>query len=318
MAVSYLTSDTLIESIKTRAQIPDNQSTFTTANFLALANEEMDIGLVPTVLSLHEEYYVYSEEITLEASKSRYPIPYRAIGGKLRDLFYKNTSGDLLEMSRINPEDKATFQNSTANTNFGFFYIEGNDIVLIPDVGTSVTGTLLASYYLRPNDLVEESRVAIITSISSSGGTTTFTVDGVPTNMTTSTPVDLLQAKSGHKIRSFDVSPTSVNSTTNTIEFDDNDISSDIEVGDHIAFAGESIIPQCPSDLHSVLAHRVACRVLEALGDREGLAAANQKLAEMELKTATLIDNRVEGAPIKILNANGLLRNSRIRRRNWL
>jgi hypothetical protein len=313
--MSYLTTDTLIESVIRRAAIPANQSTFTNSDFLAFANEEMSIGLIPSIMSVHEEYYVYTQLITLESDKSRYPIPYRAIGGKLRDIFYKTSSDDLVEMSKINPEDKAVFQNTSANTGFNMYYIEGNDIVLTPAVGTAPVGYLQVSYFLRPSSLVSESRVAIITAITTDGDDTVFTVDGVPTGFTSSTEMDINQAKSGHRIRNFDVTPTSVTSVSKTITFATADISSDTVVGDHITFAGECMIPQAPSDLHPVLAQRVACRVLEAQKDLEGLASANQKLAEMEVKLTTLIDSRVDGAPIKINNQNGLLRYSKIKRK---
>jgi len=314
--MSYLTTDTLIESVKRKAAIPENQATFTASDFLAFANEEMDIGLVPAILMLHEEYYVYSEDVVLVANQNTYSIPYRSIGGKLRDIFYRNTNGDLLEMSRLSPEDKALYQNNTANSGFTLYYIEGNEIILTPGVGTSPTGSLVFSYYLRPSNLVAESRVAIITAVNVVGATTVFTVDGVPTGMTSSTEMDINQAKSGHRIRSFDITPTAVSSVLKTITFTTTDISSNTVVGDHIAFAGECMIPQAPSDLHSILAQRVVCRVLEAQKDLEGLASANQKLAEMEIKLATLIDNRAEGSPLKINNRNGLLRYSKLSRRN--
>jgi hypothetical protein len=60
-----------------------------------------------------------------------------------------------------------------------------------------------------------------------------------------------------------------------------------------------------------MLAQRIACRCLEALGDTAGLQIANTKLAEMELKGMSLIDSRVEGAPMKVNNRHSFLRQSR-------
>lgn len=310
---AYLTSTTLISSVKRRASIPENQSTFTTDDFLALANEEIDLGLVPLILSMQEEYFVYPDEIDLVASTSKYPIPYRAIGGKLRDLFYQDTNGNLFEMSRISPENKATFQeNPDSNTYFKYFYLEGNNIVLAPSVGSSPVGKLVPTYYLRPNNLVQADEVATITEIAVGATTTTYTVAEVPSDWSTSTPLDINQTKSGHKIRCFDLTPTAVTATE--ITFTTADLTSDIIVGDHIALAGECFVPQIPSDLHSVLSQRVAQRCLEALGDQAGLQAASVKLQEMESRSADLINNRVEGAPMKVTNRKGLLRNSRLRR----
>jgi hypothetical protein len=56
------------------------------------------------------------------------------------------------------------------------------------------------------------------------------------------------------------------------------------------------------------LAQRVAVACLEALGDEQGLMAAQRRLEMMEKSSNDLIDNRVEGAPEKITNRHGTLR----------
>lgn len=317
MALGYYETNSLIEDIKRRAMLPTNQSTFTNADFLAFINSELKVGILPSVLSLHEEFYVFPQTVVLEANKSSYQIPYRAIGGRLRDVFYRDTNGNLVEMSRISPDDKSFYQSSTLGPRHIFFYIEGNDIVITPPVGANPTGSLLFTYYIRPSDLVEENRVAVITNIAKdkTAGTTTYTVDGIPTGMSTLTRLDLLQAKPGHKIRNIDLLPTAISINNKTITFLTCEVDEDTEVGDHISFAGECIIPQCPSDLQPILSQRSAARCLEALGDTQGLTNANTKLQEMEVKTVALIDNRVTGSPQRVVNKRGLLGRSKINRR---
>lgn len=318
--LGYLTSDELITSIKRRASVPSTQTLFTDQDFLDMCSEELKIGLVPEIMKVHEEYFVHYEDITLVASTSNYDIPYRAIGGKLRDLFYKDSNGDLHEMTRISPENRVEFQTTAANTNFQAYYIQGNEIVLVPSVDTAPTGSIRTLYYLRPNELVAESRVAIITAIAVGASTTTYTVDAVPyssgtTYMATTDLLDIIQAKSGHKTKDFDLTSTAIDTALKTITFTTADLPTGIVVGDHICFAGECIIPQVPSDLHVILAARVASAVMEALGDMVGLQSANAKLAQMEQKTTMLIDNRVSGDPLKVTNRKGLLGRSKIGRR---
>ncbi len=77
---------------------------------------------------------------------------------------------------------------------------------------------------------------------------------------------------------------------------------------DVIALAEQTIIPQVPSELHPMLAQGCAMRCLETLGDTQGLQNAAAKFAEMEQKTAMLINNRVEAAPQKVNNRHSLLR----------
>jgi len=320
---SYFTSSTLISDIKRRGMLPANQKTFQDSDFLALANEELLIGIIPTVLTLKEEYYVYSEEVSLVASQSAYQIPYRAMGGKLRDVLYKDSSGNLNEMTRVSPDDKVYYQSSYIANRYIAYYIQGDEIVIVPDVGTSVTGTLVFTYFLRPNELVDEDRISTITAISVGATTTTYTCT-VPSSIVSAFAADstlkfdILQTKAGHRIRKFDIVPTVVASTGFT--FTSTDLPSGanaVVVGDYIAYAGECMIPQIPDELHSVLSQRVAARCVEAMGDQAGLQAANQKLAEMESKTSILVDNRVDGSPEKVTNFGSLLRHSKISRRGW-
>lgn len=302
----YFTTNTLIESVKRRAMIPETQQTFQEVDFLAFANEEMDLGIIPHVLSFHEEYFVYTELITIESNKSRYEIPTRAVGNKLRELAYQDSSGNIFEMTRIKIDDLPSYQNNVIQGSFTMFYVEGTDIVLVPEASSSPTGFLRFSYYLRPNEMVSEDRVSIITNIDRNTGE--ISVDSVPTNIIISELLDFVQTKPPHKTLALDVSATSINNIAKTITFDPADIPASLAVGDQIALAGETIVPQVPSDLHSMLAQRVAARCLESLGDVQGLGSANAKLAEMEQKTGTIIDDRVEGAPLKVVNKHSTLK----------
>jgi hypothetical protein len=176
----WMTSEDLVAAVKRKITLPDSQELLTDDQILSFLNEEMAMSMVPSMLSVHEEFFVTQlldgggNEVTILADTNRYPIPSRALGSRLRDLFYKDNSGDLQEMTRINPEDKAYFNRnlSIQVENFKKYYIEGNDIVLLGDVGPSPTGTLVFTYYLTPNQLVDNSRAAIIQNFKK-----TITVD---------------------------------------------------------------------------------------------------------------------------------------------
>lgn len=166
MANSYLDSDGLIASIKRKMMFPVSQNTFTNTDILQMASEEMAISQVPSVLSFHEEFFVTSTVAPLLPNQSRYAIPSRAIGMRLRSVFYKDVSGNLVEMTRVSSDDKAFFAgNQGTNQTVHKFYLEGNDVVLVPSVNSSPTGSLAFFYYIRPNQLVTTDRVATITSM---------------------------------------------------------------------------------------------------------------------------------------------------------
>lgn len=313
---SYLSTDSLIESIKRRANIPTSQVTFQDDDFLAFANEEIAIGLLPAIMQFHEEYLVYSEDIPLVANKSAYVIPNRAVGAKIRNIFYKDTQGNLMEMVRISPDDLAHYENSFNSNTYHKYYLKNNTIVLVPSVSANASGSLRVDYYLRPNQLVSEDRVGVITDIDTTTGV--VTVSDLPSVFSLSSTYDLIEARGGHRTLALDLTPTALSTSADSITFTTSDLPSDLQIGDHVALSGECKVPQIPDDLHVILAQRVAARCLESLGDQAGLQAANLKLAEMELKMGTLIDNRTESDPIKATNFNSPLRMTRNRYRRTL
>jgi len=314
MASSYLDSTQLIASVVRRSHIPLSQNTFLAADILAFANEEMMIGLVPSIMKMHEEFYVYPVEIALVANQDHYEIPDRAIGEKIRTLFYQDSSGNLQEMTRIAPEDVPFFQASNATSYPRAYYLESDSIVLVPTIGDSPQGSLVCSIFLRPNQLVESTRVAVIESIDRTTGE--LLLSQVPSIFSTNVEYDVVGTNKGHKTRMLGISPTAVNGALSIITFDPSDIPTSVVVGDRLCLAGETDIPQCPDELHSVLAQRVACRCLEAQKDTEGLQNANAKLQEMEINLGMLIDNRTEGNPQKVNNTNSPLRHGKFRRRS--
>jgi hypothetical protein len=310
----YYTSDDLLQSIKRRILVPENQSTFSEQDFLDIATEEMNIGLVPLVMQMNQDYYLYNVDIPLVNGKTKYAIPYRAIGNKLREVSLVDSNGSLKEMTRIGVGDLPNYNGGASNV--FLFYIANNEICLAPDTINSNYPdgqSLRVSIYLRPNALVPNDEVALISGIDRTTGI--ITVSNFPEAFTVSQQLDFIQHKSPHKILSFDVTATSMDSTNGTITFDVDDIPADLEVNDRICLATQSDIPQLPSDLHVVLAHRTSIKLLEALGDLEALQSATSKLNEMQSNAAALISNRVEDAPRKAVNHHGTLRNGLVRNR---
>jgi hypothetical protein len=136
--------------------------------------------------------------------------------------------------------------------------------------------------------------------------------ESIPSHILNGSVIDFLETKAGHKIKAFDISIPSNAISGNIIDFVSTDVPSTLIVGDYICEAYECIIPYLPNDLHTGLAERASARVLSAIGDKEGLQDVNAKIAEIEQRQGTLLDNRVEGAPQKVLARHSLLRYGRI------
>lgn len=399
MAKSYFTSSDVIAAVKRKITFPTSQDTFTDTDILAFANDELMVSQVPSILEYHEEYFVTklleggSTSTPLVASRSRYPIPGRAIGLRLRNIFYEDTGGNLFELSRISPDEQAFFQ-ADLGTSVGVnrFYLEGNDVILVPTIGSSPSGNIIMSYYLRPNQLVENDRAAILTGFSKTitidyasvvaGDTVTiddevFTAvaaapstdefvigasgsdtasnlanaivtngvasasatsavitvtytdrtiefetdneDGfdiqatincvctsVPSHLVAAINVDVLQTKPGHRTLALSI-PILASSAT-SLTFTDALVPQTLLVGDYICQEEECIIPQIPTDLQNNLIERTCARILAAIGDYNGVQEMNSKIADAEKRQGSLIDNRTEGNPQKILARGSPLR----------
>lgn len=159
----WMTSSDLINKIKIGISIPIVQNTFSEEDLLEFATTELLLGQVPSVIEYHQEYFVFPDIIPLVRNQNKYPIPKRAIGMKLRDLFYLDAQDNPSEMVNIGLNNADFYSNNVSNFQTPRnFYIEGDDIVLLPKLG-EVTGNLLAKYYLRPNSLVLNERAGICT-----------------------------------------------------------------------------------------------------------------------------------------------------------
>lgn len=161
----WYTSNDIISAVKRKIALPTFQGTFSNEDILDFANEVLKEEQVPLIMQYHEEYFTTRVIIPLEANKSSYTIPERAIGTKLRDLYFQDTNGNLYEMTAINPDDRSFWaQTNYSANNVSRYYLEGNNIILVPGVTVAApAGNLYFSIYQRPNLIVSEDRAAIIT-----------------------------------------------------------------------------------------------------------------------------------------------------------
>ena len=308
-----LTSSELIRSIKRRAMIPSDQDTFTDEDFLEMLNEEIQYFGVPHLLRTHEEYLLVSQDFALDG-RNKYDIPYRALGNKLREVSYvTNVSGltgqpsteQVFELSRISVDDLPDYNNYSTSRYAQAFYVENNKIALLGELPIT-NAVLRMHFYLRPNTFVLEDRAGLIQSIDTVNGV--ITLQEFPDAFASSPDMDFVKHQSPNIILAFDATPTAVDANTRTVTFNPTDLPSDLQVGDYLNVAQETVVPQLPVELHAILAQRVAVAALEALGDTEGLTSAMRRLEMMEKSSNDIIDNRVEGAPEKITNRHGTLR----------
>lgn len=295
------TTAELLTSIKTKGQIPTSQQTFSAASMLALADDEIRVGLVPLILSVRESYFQAFTDTPIVDGTSRYPINPRAIGEKLKDLQLIDASGNSTDLSLI-PVELLPTTRTTPSAQLEGFYFEGSDIVLVP-TPSGLSGRSLRQYfYRRPGSLVATSAAGQITAIDAAARK--VTVSALPSTFTTSRTYDFIQANPGFKTLGMDLVVSGISGTVLTFSAA---LPSELTVGDWVALAGESPIPQLPVEFHTILALRVAIAILRSLGHEKEADSKQRELDKIEERVLTLINPRIDGEPKKIIPTYGVL-----------
>lgn len=296
-----LIASKLIDSVRKRAMIPDDISVYDDESILDILNEEIDAGLLDTLLTLNEEHLVtYTETV---ATSKRITIPSRAVGSKLRDLHVISGSNSY-EMRRVDLGEVGDYNGGSSTGDL--FYVEGDEIVILSS-GLGEGSRFRMFFHLRPNVIVAEDTCAQITGIDRTTGIIQFSA--IPKEFVNLSNLDFIQDNSPNKILAVDIPVVNVTISTRNIEVNPTSIPSRLQVGDWVCFPETTPYANVPTELHPVLAQRASCFILEALGDVENLGAAMGKLNKMEKAVQKLLDNRVQGANRKIKSRHGFLQN---------
>lgn len=281
MATVYTTTR-LLADIKRSAHFPTNQTTFEDSDLLAIADYELQTFILPLMLRIRENYLLKDRSVPI--SGESYPIPTRAIGGKLADV--QLIVGNFIEQLRLIQIGQL---DSTIASPVGAraFYIKRNSIILTP---VPTYGDLKISYYSRPGKLVGALECGQITDIDTLNST--ITVSAVPSTFTTQQLYDLIQNQSGFDTLSEDIQVTNIAGNVLTVST----IPDLLAEGDWISLAGEAPIAQIPVELMPLLTQAVVCEIYEIQGYLSKLERAKAKLDKMSEDLMALVTPRVSEA----------------------
>jgi hypothetical protein len=294
------TADRLITGIKRRVILPSSQPLMSNDDMLALADDVIATKMVPALVSSRQDFLVTSTTTDCVSGTASYDIPYRAAGRTIRDLKLID-SDSTRDMNLIAIEDAHLFSDSGTPSGF---YFKGDKIVIVPTPSAS-TYDLEIWYELMPSQLIETADASTVSSTT----TTIVTVDQVPSDIVAGVTVDFIQGRSGHTLMAMDKTVVAVTSTT--IEFASGDIPTGLGSGDYIALSGYSPVIMLPDECYPLLETEVCVRILDSIGDFEGADRLKESAKEEKKELLKLLDPRVRGESIKIINRNGLLRGSR-------
>ncbi len=311
------TTTELLRIIKRNVTTPANQIRFTNSDLLAMADEQMQVLILPLITSLRQEFYVVKTTTPIVASQQQYKIPYRAVGRTLRDIKVTSSTGSFsaYSIAYVNPEDTQLFTYNNSVGDIKYFTVRGDNIVLFPNPGNN--NQILELYYeLAPSKLVDTSEAGVVSSVDT--GTGLVTLVGAITGFATGQKMDLIDGYSGNSVIGIDLVNTSV--AANTVTFSPSDLPvapNALKAGDYVALSNQSPVLQLPNECVMVLAQAVCCKILEAQGDFEGLQNSERKLQQNIEALEKIITPRVESQAPTILNTNGLAKNRLFRTRYY-
>lgn len=306
----YFTTDQLISSVESRTLAPISQGTFATSDLIAFANEELQLKLVPDILSAREDFFLRAKQINLVAGVSDYTVPERCTGNNFKTVYYVDQNNNRYILQRYDISE-LPYQVISDGSNRGF-YLRGDTLVMVP-TPTVTNGYLELWYYERASDLVEVANCGLITLVQADTpnvGEVTFTVNA---DLTANTQFDFLSGLSPFLLKATDIVPVSTTATTVVVQMQDvdNQIGTILpQVGDYICPRLKACIPMVPQEFHPLLAEMTAERVLTALGHMDKLQSVQANIEAMRSRLFKLISNRVEQKSIPIINYQSLLRYS--------
>ena len=302
--------ESLINNIKRRCSVPTSQLTFTNTDFADLANDEMQTEIIPLVMSTREEYFVTHVDVNTD-SDGTVLFPADAVGAKLRSVCYVQQTSPLLliNLPRIDLDVVAGV--GIANyQNFAGFYIEGNELKLYPNTSVPAGTRIRLYYYKRTLDLIDPSNYGQVISVDPNSNT--IVVDFVPAAWKVNTSLNSVSSIPNFAITNKSTSIVTLSSPSIILSSVEG-----ISIGDYICEEGFSAIPQIPVEAHAYLAQLTAVKVLESLGDANGMQVAQAKADKLKDALLVVISNRVDGSPKKVVNPDGGLRIGSGIRRFW-
>lgn len=304
MSLDYTTTG-LLSTLRLLPLMPSVQALFSDVNLLTILTFEMTSKIYPMIDNQTEEYFVTYYDLPYTQSQTVYPLPVRALGGKLRALSFVDANDNEIRIPRLRPEDIMSNVNATGlaiNPALWGFYLKNNDIVLYlssVNGGTSNYKYLRQRYIRQPNSLVATNECAQVVMISG----TDVTVNMIPSSFDTTETYDMISNSPNFNALQDDSVCTNISSLTMTFT----SVPTGLRVGDWITLSGQSPVAQIPySPGYDLLLQLGAAKCLEIHGDTQGFNVAMSQASDMKNYFLSVITPRVDGNVIRLTTPNSL------------
>lgn len=316
----------LITSIENRISLPLlSEDRWSRSAVILTMNEVQQEQVTPKLIQEGGEYLVHREVLPLQVGGQpkypalRIPMPRRCYGRALREVKYvANQGNDIFKQRDEINVTWCSVAEADAYETEGFSFINPmvcitNDHVRLMGNPTSATGALVFYYHLEPSDIVDKTtEFASISNITWASGTATFTASAgaeytVYQPDTTVKFVDIYRVSTGAILRP-DVKLTRAGSSYTTTDLTEDDVKELINFQNggapvvapfvselYLLPSGQSQFSTIPEAFDSILVLETSSRILESLGDTQGLEVVASMLKKAYDSISISMGNRLSG-----------------------
>lgn len=325
----------LILDVQDRISLPlDDDDRWSTAALVRAFNNALDDKLTPDLVSEGSNYLVHRDVVALKVNGvsvyplNSIPLPVRAVGRALREVKYlpsgKTKIEEELNCPAISLEEKDMFveSNDLYTSDVPYVFIENDNLRL---VGGSPDGSIVFYYSLEPSTLENTSgKYATITNWSNSTITATAGAAWNTHQATETTKfVDIYRKSTGAILKSnvrasrssdtYTISGLSAEEikqlqSNQTGGFPVGGVQSPFESDLLLLPAGKSEFATIPYEFDQLLVLYVCERVLESLGDTDGLQVVMAKIKETRDSISRVTGNRLQGERRKLTDRRSIAR----------
>lgn len=288
-----------VNAVRRQGSIP---TTLSSADILAIGDEEIQGRFIPLLESLRQNYFVREMTVSPDA-RGRVALPMRAIGAGLRSVQIALGSGWVSLPLR----DLAEADYVGGGASPEAYAVDGGSIILLP---TGSAGSLRIRYAARPGKMVLDTDPLLARAITSvvAGPTTTAITCAFTGSASMS---DIISAGPAHQHKAIAANPTGVQPS---FVFLNSELIEQPIAGDYMAGFDTSPFVPLPEELFAALVHATAADILLSYGYLEEAGAQEKQADKITDRARLYLLPRNEGNPQTV---KGGLRRALGGRGNW-
>lgn len=296
MSVNKYVTESLLSSARLRAFVPTDTQSWPDASVLSILNDELTDWLCPLILEARQGHFQVSFDQALTANVNTYAVPADALGGMVYTLLLCDSSGSPVTSPLASkPLEEVAWMWSMVGTPQQYTF-QGDNILLYPTPDGAYP-TLRMKYPRRPSQVVVSTECSTLNFAASVGATvlapasvlSTFTT-GVQLDLVSPTPpCDVIQTVTITSVAGGNLNITPA-------------LTSAAPVGTLVCITKTApVLTGVPGEAYSLMAQRVAVKMVEAKGDAEALSRATAGLEQAEARFREFLGKRDQGAHKKVV-----------------